>query len=140
MDKGEESCGELIIAGSNTTELLEFEEEGFHKMSFLVETPVDVPRVGVIRLWRDTEIRVMVGDKLSKLPLAVGSVCKDGRPLQVNPAEQFFSDGDIVGIAGCQHDLNRVAQSIYNSVNLGTSTSSTHSDALIDLCSVHGNL
>ena len=106
-------------------------------MAFLVEPPIDVPRVGVIRPGRNTEIRVMVGNKLAKLPLAVGLVREDSRPLQVNPAKQFFGDSDVTGIASRQHDLNRVAQSVHNGVNLGASAASTHSNALIDLRFVH---
>ena len=133
MDKGKETGSELIIAHSNSAELLEFEEEGFHKMAFLVEPPIDEPRVGVVRLGRDAEIRVVVGDKLTKLPLAVGPVSENSGAFQVNPAEQFFGDSDVAGVAGRQHDLNRIAQSVHNGVNLGTSAATAHSDALIHL-------
>ena len=133
MDEGEEAGSELIIPHGNPAELLELEEEGFHKMAFLVEPPIDEPRVGVVRLGRDTEIRVVVGDKLTKLQLAIGPVSKDGGAFQVNPAEQFFCNSDIVDIAGGQHDLNRIAQGVHNGVNLGTSAASTNADALIDL-------
>ena len=139
MDESKEAGGELVIANGDSAELLEFEEELFHKMTFLVEPPIDVPWVGVIRPGRNTEIRIMVGDKLAKLPLAVGLVREDSRPLQVNSAEQFFSDSDIAGVAGRQHNLNRVAQSVHNGVNLGASTASTHSDALVGLRFVHRN-
>ena len=99
MDESEEAGSELIIAGSDPSELLELEEEGFHEMAFLVEPPIDVPWVGVIRLGRNTEIRIMVGDKLAKLPLAVGLVREDSRPLQVNLADQFLGDSNVRGIA-----------------------------------------
>ena len=137
MDEGEEAGSEFVVADGDSTELLEFEEELFHKMTFLVEPPIDVPWVGVIRPGRNTEIRIMVGDKLAKLPLTVGLVREDSRPLQVNSAEQFFSDSDVTGIASRQNDLNRVAQSVHNGVNLGASAASTHSNALIDLRFVH---
>ena len=105
-------------------------------MTLLVKPPIDIPRIGIINPRRDTEIRVVVGDKLSKLPLTVGSVSENGRPLEVNLADQFFSDSDIVDIAGGQHDLNRIAQGVYNGVNLGASAAAAHSDALIGLCLV----
>ena len=105
-------------------------------MAFLVKPPIDVPRISFTIPGRDTKIRVMVGNKLAKLPLAVGLVREDSRPLQVNPAEQFFSDSDVAGVAGRQHDLDRVAQSIHDGVNLGASAASTHSDALVGLRSV----
>ena len=133
MDEGKEARSELVVADGDSAELLELEEEGFHKMAFLVEPPIDEPRIGIIFPRRDTEIRVVIGDKLAKLPLAVGLVREDSRPLQVNPAEQFFSDSDVAGVASGQHDLNRIAQGVHNGVNLGTSAAPTDANALIDL-------
>ena len=105
MDEGEEASSELVVADGDSAELLELEEECFHKMAFLVELPIDEPRVGIVRLGRDTEIRVMVGNKLAKLPLAIGPVSKNSGGFQVNPAEQFFSDSDVTGVTSRQHDL-----------------------------------
>ena len=133
MDEGKEAGSELVVANSDSAELLELEEELLNEMAFLVEPPIDVPRVGVIRLGRDAEVRVMISDKLAELPFAIGLVRKDSRPFEVNSAEQFFSDSDVAGIAGRQHDLDRVAQSVYNSVNLGASAATAHSNALIGL-------
>ena len=100
MDEGQEAGSEFFIADGNSAEFLEFEEEFLHKMAFLVKVPIDIPRIRVIRLGRDTEVRVMVSDKLAELPFAIGLVCKDSRPFQVNSAEQFFGDSDVTGIAG----------------------------------------
>ena len=140
MDKGEETRGELIITRSNSAELLKFEEECFHKMAFLVEQPIDKPRIGFVLLGRDAEIRIMVGNKLAKRPLAVSLICENGRAFQTNLAEQFFSNSDIVGVAGGQHDLDRVAQGIHNGVNLRASAASTDANALIGLGFVFANL
>ena len=133
MDKGEETRSELIITRGDSAELLELEEEGFHKMAFLVEPPIDIPRIGLVFSGWDAEIRIMIGDKLAQRPFAVSFVREDGRAFQANPAEQFFSDSDIVGVASGQYDLNRIAQGIDNGVNLGTSAAATDSDALIGL-------
>ena len=84
MDEGEEAGGELVIARIDTAELLELEEEGFHKMAFLVLPPIDRPWGGVNRRWRDTVIRAVVGDELAKLALGVGLIGKGGRTLEVN--------------------------------------------------------
>ena len=133
MDKGEETRSELIITRGDSAELLELEEEGFHKMAFLVEPPIDEPRVGVVRLGRDAKIRVVVGDKLAKLPFAIGPVSEDGRTLEVNLGDEFLGNSDVSGIAGSQQYRNRVAQSIYSGVNLGASAAPTDANALIDL-------
>ena len=60
-------------------------------MAFLVMPPIDRPRVRIIRLGRNTEISVVVGDRFPEFPFVVSSVRKDNRSFQVNPAEQFFS-------------------------------------------------
>ena len=140
MDEGEESGSELVIAHGDAAELLEFEEEGLHKMAFLVQPPIDVPRGRDIRRRRDTVIRAVVGDELTKLGLGISSVGKDGRPLEVNLADQLFGNGDVSGIASGQHDRYGVAQSLYRGVNLRASATSTDANALIDLGFVYTNL
>ena len=87
MPDGRKQGSELIEANGDPSELFELEVEGFHKVTFLVKPPIDVPRIGIIIPWRDTEIRVVVGDELTELPLAVGSVNRNGRPLEVNLAD-----------------------------------------------------
>ena len=133
MDEGKEARSELIEASGNPSELLELEEEGFYKVTLLVKPPINVPRIGIIFPRRDTEIRVVVGDELTELPLAVGSVSENGRPLEVNLADQFLGDSNVRGIASGQQNRNGIAQSVYSGVNLGTSATTAHSDALINL-------
>ncbi len=133
MDEGEEAGSEFIITDRNPAELLELEEELFHKMAFLVKPPIDIPRIGFAIPGRDAEICVVVSNKLLQCPSAIGLISKDGRAFQGNPAEQFFCDDDIVNVAGGQHDLNRVPQSVHNGVNLRASAAAADSDALIGL-------
>ena len=133
VDKSQEAGSELIEASGNPSELLEFEEEGFHKVTFLIKPPIDVPRIGVVFPRRDTEIRVVVGDELTELPLAVGPVSENGRPLEVNLADQFLGDSNVRGIARGQQDRYGVAQSVHSGVNFGASAATAHSNALIDL-------
>ena len=133
MDESEETGSELIETGGDPSELLELEEEGFHKMALLVKPPIDVPWIGIILPWRNTKIRVVVGDKLAELPLAVGPVSENGRILEVDLADQFLGNSNVRGIASGQHDHNGVAQSVYSSVNLGASATAAHSNALINL-------
>ena len=133
MDEGQEAGSEFIEASGDPSELLELEEEGFHKVTLLVKPPIDIPRIGIIYPRRDTEIRVVIGDELTELPLAVGPVSENGRPLEINLADQFLGDSNVRGIASGQNDRNGIAQSVYSGVNLGASATTAHSDALIDL-------
>jgi len=88
MDESKEAGSEFIEAGGDPSELLELEEEGFHEMTLLVKPPIDVPRIGIIFPWRDTEIRLVVGDKFTELPLAVGAV---GENLHIEYRTRFYS-------------------------------------------------
>ena len=128
MDERKEAGSELVIANGDSAELLEPEEEPFHKMAFLVEPPIDVPRISSTISGRDTEIGIMVGDKLPKHPFAIGSTSKDSRSFQGNPAEQLFSDRNVMNFAGGQHDLYRVAQSVHNGMDLRASATAAHFD------------
>ena len=139
MDESKEAGGELVIANGDSAELLELEEELFHEMAFLVKPPIDEPRISLIVLGRDAKVRIMIGDKLTQCPFPISFVRKDGRALQPNSTEQFFSDRNVMDVAGRQHYLNWVAKSVYNSVNLGASAAPAHSDALIRLGLVHRN-
>ena len=140
MDESEEAGSELIETGGDPSELLELEEEGFHKMALLVKPPIDVPWIGIILPWRNTKIRVVVGDKLAKLPLAVGSVSENGRPLEVKLGDQFLGDSNIRGIASGQQNRYWIAQSVYSGVNLLASAASTDTNSLIELGFVYTNL
>ena len=133
MDEGEEAGSEFIEASSNSSELLELEEEGFHKVTLLVKPPINVPRIGIISPRRDAEIRVVVSDELTELPLAIGSVSENGRSLEVNLGDQFLSNSNVRGIASGQQNRYGIAQSVYSGVNLGASAAAAHSNALIDL-------
>ena len=133
MDEREKSRSEFIITDGNPAELLQLKEEFFHKMAFLIKPPIDIPRISLANPGRDAEICVVVSNKLPQRPSAISLIRKDRRTFQGNPAEQFFSDRDIVNVAGGQHDLNRVPQSVHNGVNLRAFPAATDSDALIGL-------
>ena len=133
MDEGKEARSELIEASGNPSELLELEEEGFHKVTLLVKPPIDIPRIGIINPRRDTEIRVVVGDELTELPLTIGSVSENGRSLEVNLGDQFLSDSNVRGIASGQQNRYGIAQSVYSGMNLGASTATADANALIYL-------
>ena len=133
MDEGQEAGSEFIEASGDPSELLELEEEGFHKMAFLVEPPIDEPRIGIIFPRRDTEIRVVVGNELTEFPLAIGPVSENGRPLEVNLADQFLGDSNVRGIASGQQNRYGIAQSVYSDMNLGASTATADANALIYL-------
>ena len=133
MDEGEEAGSEFIIANGDPTELLEFEKERFHKMTFLVMVPINIPGISLTISGRDAKIRVMIGNKFTQSPFAVCLIRKDSGSFQVNSTEQFFSDGDIMDVAGSQQDFNRVTQCVHDGVNLSTSAASTDTNALIGL-------
>ena len=58
---------------------------------------------------------------------------ENGRPLEVNLADQFLSDSNVRSVSCGQQNCYGVAQSVYSGVNLGASAATAHSNALIDL-------
>ena len=50
MNESQETVGTLIIAGSDAAKFLQFQEEHFHQMAFLVQVPIHIPRVGIVTL------------------------------------------------------------------------------------------
>ncbi len=102
-------------------------------MSVLVKIPVTIPGISLIGLVWNAEISVMVGDILSKSPFPISFIGQNRRTLDIDMTQQVFSDFDIVSTASAELDVNRIAQSIHNSMNLRTAAASTDTDALISL-------
>ena len=114
-------------------------ENTWHTKEHIIRTKL-LPYFGKRKIAEIQPIRAVGRDILAKLALGVGSVGEDGRPLEVDLADQFFSNSDVSSVASGQHDRYGVAQSVYSSVNLRASATSTDANALIDLGFVYTNL
>ena len=75
MDEGEEARCELVIAHGDAAELLELEEEGFHKMALLVKPPIDVRLLPA----RSTSISRQSMVRTRKSAVKSSSICSSPR-------------------------------------------------------------
>ena len=99
MNKREKARSKLVKTHGNTTELLELEEKLLHKMTFLVQPPINIPGIGVIRFGWNTEICLVIGDEFPKFILAVCLICQNRCSFEVYLAKQLLGNCDIRGIA-----------------------------------------
>ena len=68
MNEGKKSASELFEAHSDPAVLFELHEKAFNKMPFFVVREISVPRINRIRLRRNAEVSVMVGNVFAVLP------------------------------------------------------------------------
>lgn len=74
MDEGEESSGELVIAGGDSAKELKFLKETLHQMALLVLAPVARPRVLDVGFGRDAVLCAMFGNHGAELAGAISFV------------------------------------------------------------------
>ena len=119
MDKSQEAVSTFVITGSYAAKLLQLQEKGFHQMPFLVKPPIYEPGIGFIALGRDAEISADIGDKLPQFPFPVGFV------------QHLLCDLYVMHVPSRKLNMDGVAKSIHDSMNLGASAAPTDPDALI---------
>ena len=102
MYEGKEARSQFIVAGGYSAKLLELEEEFLYKMAFLIQPPVDIPRVGIVFFRRYAKIRVVVGNVFAQGPFAVCPVREHRGSFQADSAEQFLRNCDVASVASRQ--------------------------------------
>ncbi len=108
MDHGEEVLGQLIVAGSNTPEVLELGEEAFDQVPLAVEPSAEVrfrPAVGL--RWDIGECAPLA----ERRPDAVGIVCLIGQHYRsgTHMVEQAISSMTVMALPGGQAQPDREA-------------------------------
>lgn len=92
MDESKEAGSELVIANGDSAELLEFEEELFHKMAFLVKPPIDVPRISLHILKGENTMKTK--EELNALKEEVDTLNKKLAELNEEELEQVAGGND----------------------------------------------
>ncbi len=131
MHKAQVPACVLILTGGNAAELLQPKEKIFNEMALLVSPPIAEPWGGFIRLGRNAEIGVTIGDILTQ---AERSVCLDGQhsgAVDGNTAQEFFRNRDVIHVSSRKLDMNRVPQRVNNRMNLRAATSETYFDTFV---------
>ena len=102
MDESKETRSKLIKPGSNPPILLQFIEEAFYQMPFLVQKPVTVPGINGIGFRGNTETSIPVGNVLPEIIGAIRLIGQHGCFIrfQIYVVQNVFRNDRIMDIAG----------------------------------------
>ena len=133
MDESEEARCQLIKPGSDPPILLQFVEEAFHQMPFLVLEVITEPWINGIRFWRNAEISIPVGDVLPETIRAISLISLNDCIIQIHMIQNIISNVLIMNVSGGKLDVNWVSQCVHHRMDLGISTTASDPNALIFL-------
>ena len=133
MDESEEPRCQLIKPGSDPPILLQFVEEAFHQMPFLVLEVITEPWINGIRFWRNAEISIPVGDVLPETIRAISLISLNDCIVQIHMIQNIISNVLIMNVSRRKLDVNRISQCIHHRMDLGISTTASDPNALIFL-------
>lgn len=124
MNEREESASELFEAHSDSAMIFDLHEKAFNKMPFFVVTEIGVPRINWIRLWRNTEISVMVRDVFTVFPWTIDLVSKNSTAGNIELFKTFLHHDSVMYLSTGEFQHQRVAESIHYRVDFGGSSPS----------------
>ena len=129
-DGGEEVSGELVITGSDGTEVFERVEEALDEVALAVEGGVDRAADANVALAGDMGPRAAGLDEVDDGPGVVAAVGDDiaGKRQAV---EQHRRGGFVGGLAGGEDEAHRQAVGVDDDVDLGGQSTARASDGVI---------
>ena len=102
-------------------------------MAFFVKKPITFPRIFCIRLRRNCVISVLALNVVQDFLRSICFVRKNGAAGNVDMAQNINGNSGIMYVSTCQLNVNRIAKTIYNSMNLSRLSTATGSDKLVAL-------
>jgi hypothetical protein len=114
----EKISGKFVVACCNSSKVLEFIEEPLDEIALAVEREVTRPWGLAVGLWWDHGSDSPVGQPVDQVVSIVGLVADQS--IRVGVLDQRLRAGQIVSLAWCQHQVDGIAQSIDQSVDLGS--------------------
>lgn len=100
-------------------------------MAFFILDPVAVPWIGFVALGWNAEIRIMIGNILTKGVFSVGFICHYNRSIQIDMTENVFGNNGIMSIAGRKLNIDWISKRIYHGMDLCISAASGNPNTLI---------
>lgn len=120
MDCAEESGGAFVIAGTDSPERFEFSEEVFDEMACAVEAGVMLAPEGAIDLGGDGDFDAGGLEDIDHAFLSVVSaIGEQGAEPADDFGQQRIGTVEVVEMARCQMEGDRVAERVAQSVQLG---------------------
>lgn len=111
--------------------MLDFIEETFDQMSFLVQMAVIFPRFFAVLAGGDHRFRVFLRNPVQEFLRVIRAICDYS--LKIKIGNQVLGLGDIVALPARQQKPQRVAQGIYTGVDLGAESAPAASERLVFL-------
>ncbi len=135
VDGGEGDCGvevscELVMAGRDASEVLEFVEEAFDEIALAVEVMGCGALLPAIPLGRDVGTRAMVGNELED-GAGVMAAVGDGVPGRLKAVKEGRHGSLVGGLARGDHEAPRQAKAVDDDVDFGAQPASRASDGVI---------
>ena len=102
-------------------------------MAFFIKKPITFPRIFCIGFRRNCIIPILLLDIIQNFGCSVCLVRKNSAVGNVDVAQNINSNSGIMYVPACQLNVNRIAKTIYNCMNLGRFSTATGSNKLVVL-------
>ena len=100
-------------------------------MAFFIKIPITFPRIFCIGFRRDCIVPILLSDVIQNFGCSVCLVRKNSAIGNVDVSQNINGNRGIMYVTTCQMNVNRIAKTIYNSMNLGCLSTATGSDKLV---------
>lgn len=117
MDESKERLGKFVVSGSDTSKMLNFIEKTFHQMTFLIQVPVNIPRIDCINFGRNCVSRVFTRNIVSDVSRAIRPVPQNIASVNLQFGKQRDSFLRIMNLSAGQAKSDRIAKSVNNSMD-----------------------
>ena len=102
-------------------------------MAFFIKIPITFPRIFCIRFRRDCVVSILSLDIIQNFSCSICFVRKNGAIGNVDVGQNINGNRGIMYVTTCQLNVNRIAKTIYNSMNLGRLSTAAGSNKLVVL-------
>ena len=135
MNESEESASELFEAHSDSAMIFDLHEKAFNKMPFFVVIEIGVPWINWVRLWRNTEVSVMVGNVFTVFPWTIGFVSENSTAGNIELFKTILKHDPIMYLSAGELQYQGITESIHYRVDFGWSSPSADSNMLMIIIS-----
>ena len=131
MYESQKGHSQLVIAGSNPAEDLELIKKALDQMPLLVGVEITGPRIGAVLSGWDGVAGLLSGDIVPDFLRTIGFVAQNVAPFDLKLREQINGRTCVMHLTAGEQKMDRITQSIDNSVDFCGLTTPAGSDKLV---------